>query len=404
VSTPTSLTLPAGVRRTTVACDRGTFAALEAIPESGACELGTALLVPGYTGSKEDFLSILGELAYGGRRVLAIDQRGQYETPGPDDPAAYDLAELGKDVAALLTATGAFHLLGHSFGGLVAREALLPGEVPIASITLMSSGPSAIPGDRATELRSFLDAVGAAASPDELRATVAAIWHKSRKPQAIAAGVDPLIVDFLQDRMLGTSPTGLVAMARDLLTAPDLTEDLAKLGIPVFVLYGENDDAWPTEVQEDMAALLGARRKCIPGAGHSPAVEAPATTAYALTDFWNLAELGDVGEAVPGAAGDGGEPPWLAVAQVVTPSAEGTRPGREDLVLPVRRHPGSHLIIGVSALACQALGPTKVPGERVLGVVPREYLAAGQMVEFDPGAVAAQRAGRRERVEGQCER
>jgi pimeloyl-ACP methyl ester carboxylesterase len=274
-----------------VSCDRGRFAALEAIPEAGVCELGTALLVPGYTGSKEDFLPILGELADGGRRVLAIDQRGQYETPGPDDPAAYGLAELGRDVAALLAATGAIHLLGHSFGGLVAREALLTAEAATASITLMSSGPGAIPGDRAAELRSFLDAVGTATDPDQLRATVAAIWHKYRKPQAIAAGVAPRIIDFLQDRMLGNSATGLVAMARQLLIAPDLTEDLAKLGVPVFVLYGEGDDAWPADVQEDMAALLGARRECIPGAAHSPAIEAPATTAHALTDFWNEAEL-----------------------------------------------------------------------------------------------------------------
>jgi len=161
----------------------------------------------------------------------------------------------------------------------------------VASITLMSSGPGAIPGDRAAELRSLLAAVGTTADPEQLRATMAAIWHKSRKPQAVAAGVDPRIIDFLQDRMLGNSATGLLAMARQLLNAPDLTEDLAKLGIPVFVLYGENDDAWPAEVQEDMAALLEARRECIPGAAHSPAIEAPATTAHALTDFWNLAEL-----------------------------------------------------------------------------------------------------------------
>ena len=38
-------------------------------------------------------------------------------------------------------------------------------------------------------------------------------------------------------------------------------------------------------------ALLGARRECIPGAAHSPAVEAPATTAHALTDFWDAAEM-----------------------------------------------------------------------------------------------------------------
>ena len=306
----------------------------------------------------------------------------------------------------MLMAADATHLLGHSFGGLVAREALLTAEVPIASITLMSSGPGAIPGDRAAELRSFLDAVGPAADPERLRATVAAIWHKSRKPQAIATGVAPHIIDFLQERMLGNSATGLVAMARQLLTAPDQTEDLAKLGIPVFVLYGEDDDAWPAEVQEDMAALLEARRECIPGAAHSPAIEAPATTAHALTDFWKFAELYrheratrchplsgnylDIGEAVPGAAGDGGALTWLAVAQVVAPSAPGTGPGREDLVLPAWRQPGPRLVIGVSALGGQALGPAKVAGERLLGVLPRDHLAAGQVMQLDSRAVTAQ--------------
>jgi pimeloyl-ACP methyl ester carboxylesterase len=291
VSTPLSLDLPAGVRRTTVDCTRGTFAVLEAFPETGACELGTALLVPGYTGSKEDFLSILGELADGGRRVLAMDQRGQYQTPGPDDPGAYDLAELGKDISAMMDVTGTVHLLGHSFGGLVAREAVLAAKEPPASFTLMSSGPAALPGERARYVRSFLSQVADATTADDLAARVAQIWHSSVKPQAIAGGASTQIVDFLAARMLGNSPVGLVAMAHALLAADDRTEDLAKADVPVFVLYGENDDAWPTEVQEDMAALLGARRECIPGAAHSPAVEAPATTAHALTDFWDAAEM-----------------------------------------------------------------------------------------------------------------
>jgi pimeloyl-ACP methyl ester carboxylesterase len=294
VSTPTSLDLPAGVRRTTVRCARGSFAALEAHPQAGACELGTALLVPGYTGSKEDFLSILGEVADGGRRVLAIDQRGQYQTPGPDEAAAYQLAELGRDVAALLAATGATHLVGHSFGGLVAREAIIEAGAAPASVTLMSSGPGPVPGVRAERLRGFLDITGGATGPGQLRATVAAIWHQSVKPEA-TAGVAAHIADFLQERMLANSPAGLVAMAHAMLTADDRTAELAKLGIPVFVLYGENDDAWPADEQEDMAALLGARRECIPGAAHSPAGEAPATTAHALTDFWDTAEGASTG-------------------------------------------------------------------------------------------------------------
>jgi pimeloyl-ACP methyl ester carboxylesterase len=279
-----------------VSCERGTFAVLEAYPQAGACELGTALLVPGYTGSKEDFLSVLAALADGDRRVIAIDLRGQYQTPGPDDPAAYDLAALGADVAALARATGATHLLGHSFGGLVAREAVLgdggalagPGQ--LASITLMSSGPGALTGARADELSFFLGTIGDASDPGELRVKVSGIWHGSLKPQAIADGVAAPVVEFLQDRMLANNPTGLVTMARQLLAADDRTAELAAQGVPVFVLYGEDDNAWATDIQEDMARRLGARRACIPGAAHSPAVEAPATTAHALTDFWDATE------------------------------------------------------------------------------------------------------------------
>jgi pimeloyl-ACP methyl ester carboxylesterase len=291
VSTPTTLDLPHGVRRTTVECARGTLAALEATPPGGAGERGTALLVPGYTGSKEDFIPILGPLAAAGRRVLAVDLRGQYQTPGPDDPAAYDLAELGADIAALARATGTVHLLGHSLGGLVAREAVLAGSHPPDSLTLMCSGPAALPDDgwRAADLRTLLDYM-ADAGPRDLPGKVADIWQGVLEPQAVASGVEAPVRAFLRERMLANNPTGLVAMARQLLTAEDQTADLAKHDIPTLVLYGENDDAWPPEFQEDMAYRLQSRRACLPGAAHSPAVEAPAATAYELTSFWNAAE------------------------------------------------------------------------------------------------------------------
>jgi pimeloyl-ACP methyl ester carboxylesterase len=292
MSTPTSLELPEGTRRTIVKTERGEFAALDAVPAAGPCELGTALLVPGYTGSKEDFIAILGQLAAAGRRVIAVDQRGQYQTVGPDDPDAYDPRELGADVAALVAATQATHLLGHSFGGLVVREAVLGGCAP-TSLTLLSSGPAALPGARAEELHFMLNYLDGTATAD-LGVKLAEIWHGVLRPEAVAAGVTDQIVAFLQERMLANNPTGLVTMAAQLLKAEDKTAELAartnSAGIPVFVLYGEEDNAWPTAQQREMASLLDAELTCIPGAAHNPNVEAPATTAHALTKFWNSAE------------------------------------------------------------------------------------------------------------------
>jgi pimeloyl-ACP methyl ester carboxylesterase len=294
------------VRRTEIQTSRGWFAALEALPVPGVCERETALLIPGYTGSKEDFLALLDQLAAAGRRVVAIDMRGQYQTPGPDHHGysgkvdGYAPSALGADIAAIAVATGTRHVLGHSYGGLVAREALLDHLAgnDIESLTLMSSGPAALTGPRADELRAMLGALGvldALGVPDGAgipgTLPIAELWESYLEPQEVAAGTPAAIVAFLRERMLSNDPDALIWMARHLLTAPDRTDELARVSdLPVLVVYGENDNSWSPAAQEEMALRLGARRICIPGAVHSPNVEAPATTASALTEFWDAAE------------------------------------------------------------------------------------------------------------------
>ena len=320
MSTPTSLELPDGVRCTTIRTARGAFAALEAVPGSGVCERDAALLVPGYTGSKEDFLAILDLLADDSRHVIAIDMRGQFETAGAGDPSGYAAAALGADILAIMQATGARHLVGHSYGGLIGREAVLAGTgTEFSSFTLMSSGPGALPGPRARDLRAMLATLGAGdgAHPDgggmdggrpevaALRAGIAELWRAHLEPQAVAAGVPGHIVAFLGRRMLGNDPDGLVLMAAHMLAAPDRTAELARQDrLPMLVIYGEDDNSWSPAAQENMARRLGARRLCSPAAVHSPAVEAPATTASALTQFWDAAEAEQTrpaATAVPGA-------------------------------------------------------------------------------------------------------
>ena len=104
MSTPPFLELPAGVRATSLPTPRGELAALSAEPaqETGA----PVLLVPGYTGSKEDFIAVLAPIAAAGHRVVALDQRGQFETPGDGDPSSYDVKVLADDVLAVLAGLG----------------------------------------------------------------------------------------------------------------------------------------------------------------------------------------------------------------------------------------------------------------------------------------------------------
>jgi len=134
----------------------------------------------------------------------------------------------------------------------------------------------------------------AEARPARRAERIRQLWETDLEPQAVADGAPAHIVAFLRERMLRSCPEGLVAMGQYLLSCPDQTAALADPGgSPVLVLYGENDDAWTPATQDRMARRLGAQRVCIPAAAHSPAVEAPETTASALTSFWNAAECGE---------------------------------------------------------------------------------------------------------------
>jgi len=285
VSVPPDLRLPDGVTAGRVTAPSGDLAALVATPPPDAPHRPPALLVPGYTGSKEDFLPVLATLSRAGHRVVALDQRGQHESTGPDDPAAYTMEALAKDVRGVLDVLGEpAHLVGHSFGGLVTRRAVLDGARPL-SLTLVGSGPAALGGRRAeiTRLmRPLLEESGTAPIAD----AAAALDQEDPRVAAMPAEVH----DFLRRRWLASSATGLVVMGEELLAAPDQVRDLAAVGLPILVVHGETDDAWPPDEQRDMADRLGARYAVVPGAAHSPACEAPEQLAHELLEFWAAAD------------------------------------------------------------------------------------------------------------------
>ena len=250
------------------------------------------LLIHGHTGSKEDFALLGSLLAAAGHRVVAHDGRGQQESPGPDDPSAYSVDAFAADVVGLVEALGLapVHLVGHSFGGLVARAAVLARPDVAASLTLLGSGPAALPdGVR----RQALQALGPVLDDGGLAAVLAGV--------AALDAADPTYAstpvewrDFLRRRWAAWNPVALGVSTRALLDADDRTDALRDLargrGLPLLVAHGADDDAWSPALQRDMAGRLGARYEVVPGAAHSPAAEAPTSTADVLLDVFADAE------------------------------------------------------------------------------------------------------------------
>ncbi|HVU61767.1 MAG TPA: alpha/beta fold hydrolase [Mycobacteriales bacterium] len=257
----------------------GELAALLATPPADAASQRGVLLVPGYTGSKEDFWHLLPLLARAGHRTTAIDLRGQCDSGGPEDLAAYTIDMLAADISALLhAASEPLHLVGHSFGGLICRAAVLSG-APARSLTLLGSGPGRLGGHRAALVEAMRPMLADGGVPE--------VWAATAALNAAATATQPPAVQaFIERRFLASPAAALLGMGEAVTTASDRTHELAQTGVPVLVACGENDDAWSPTEQEDMAQRLGASFVKFTDAGHSPNVDAPAAVASALAAFW----------------------------------------------------------------------------------------------------------------------
>lgn len=254
---------------------------LTAGPVSGA--LPVVVLVPGWTGSKEDFLTLLPEIASTGRRVVALDQRGQMDTPGPESVDAYSLDGFAADVLAVAAevSDAPVDLLGHSLGGLVAARAAVLAPSALSSLVLLASGAGPLPSERRADVAAVAESL-VLHGPE---ATWAALRARER---AVGGEVVPdEIEQWMRKRFVTASPGALLAKTRMLIDAPDQRDLLRNRPTPTLVMTGSLDDAWPVQVQVDLAASIGAEHVMLDGLGHSPAVDDPARTARGLVAFWD---------------------------------------------------------------------------------------------------------------------
>lgn len=287
MTTPALLAPPPGARAYPLRTARGDFAVVDMPPLPDTEPRGVALLLPGFTGSKEDFHLMHEPLAARGYRTVAVDGRGQFESKGPeDDETAYAQGELARDVLAQAEALGGgapVHLLGHSLGGQIARAAALLDHSPFASLTLVSSGPAEISTAQQSRVKLLRDALAVLSMAEVWEAILAMGAPEDVGGPARGLGGP----EQLRRRWLGHSPAQLRATGQQLCTEPDRVGELAAVPLPCHVLSGTRDETWPLPLLDGMAGRLGAHRTVVPGAEHSPNLDQPLPTARAVADFWD---------------------------------------------------------------------------------------------------------------------
>lgn len=260
--------------------------AISAVSAPGAVGRSRALLVPGYTGSKEDYSTVLPFLGEAGWDVLAYSQRGQGGSAAPAGLGAYGMSDFVGDLVSIAEAwagtTGRVHLVGHSFGGIVARAAVVKRPDLFASVTLFCSGRAVYdwmntlpildplptgPGEREQVLQTYF--------PDMNIDEPGVGW-----------------AEFQRIRALDTASENLVGIARILSQLRPDTPALAATGVPVHVLYGDQDEIWPPSWYAEEAADLGARESIIRGGTHSPQLQFPRQWAELAGSYWADVESG----------------------------------------------------------------------------------------------------------------
>ncbi|UDF14659.1 alpha/beta hydrolase [Antiquaquibacter oligotrophicus] len=271
--------LPNGVTRSWHSAPSGRLAMISA----GDPAAPRVVLVPGVTGSKEDFILMMPLLADAGYRVESFDMAGQYESAeaGPENVTpprrSYDHDLFVDDLISVLEAgPGPAHLLGYSFAGTVSQLATVRRPELVASLTLLSCPPESGQGFRGVKrLGPFTGLatgrVGAALM----------IWGVRRN----FTKVPPGRLAFVRHRFGFTRRQSVRDIISLMKRAPDAVAELASSGLPMLIAVGEHD-LWPTSLHRAFADSLGARLVIYP-TGHSPCETTPYELVLDLLTLYN---------------------------------------------------------------------------------------------------------------------
>jgi pimeloyl-ACP methyl ester carboxylesterase len=240
------------------------------------------VLVPGVSGSKEDFVLVMPVLAASGYYVQSYDLAGNYESAAaaPSDPTAHYSYELfADDMIAFLASGPPSHLLGYSFAGTIAEIVTVQRPELVLSLTLLATPPEPGNGFRGVKILgpfTWMATGGVGASL--MRWGI--VTNKNKVPQTR--------LDFVRLRFEQTTMRSMADIITLMKRAPELRPQLRDAAIPKLVAVGSHD-LWPLELHAEFARRIGAEI-AVYDTGHSPCETTPNQLARDLLRLFATAD------------------------------------------------------------------------------------------------------------------
>jgi pimeloyl-ACP methyl ester carboxylesterase len=241
---------------------------------------GTPLvLIHGLTGHRDDFAPRLPELA-GAHRLLAPDLRGHGDFDHTGREETFTFPQLVADLAALLDACSVerCHLLGHSFGGMVALRFALAHPGRVASLILMDTAPFS-PADFRLEAFEKGGAIARARGMAFLQERVERAARRNPAPSPSDRQTEKwadVYWPHQRRRYAAMDPVAYGALGRRMVEQEPVTDRLGEIRCPTTVIVGDQDVEFLAGADALEAGIPGAVRVTLPDAGHHPQMESPA--------------------------------------------------------------------------------------------------------------------------------
>jgi proline-specific peptidase len=258
------------------------------------------LCLHGGPGASHDYLESLDAMAATGRRVIYYDQLGCGKSVTPSNPSMWTVELYVEEVDVVRKALGLerIHLLGQSWGGMLAMEYMLTRPKGVASLTIASSPASMIQWvEEANRLRRELpldvqealdkhEAAGTTQDPEYKKATDV-FYHRHvcrvvPYPEYVQRSFDNMETNSeVYNTMNGPNEFHVVGT----LKTWDIRHRLGEINVPTLVTSGRHDEATPMIAETVHKGIPGSEWVVFENSAHSAHAEEPERYMQVLSDF-----------------------------------------------------------------------------------------------------------------------